>query len=151
MNGRRKLLTYMSFAVGIALVAGIIFLKAKRVSWDMESEKTFIGALHNSLWYLDLAKLEWAEANNKSEQHIPTLKDLQPYLGTNTGRIERFMALGITYKLTPNQDENRQSDVAMLTRDLRFRSGICRFYPAGMQYSLRHKWVSPQRKQEPVN
>ena len=134
---------YLNLAVAIALGAGILLLSSRPGPWALDSEKTFIAGLHNSLYYLELAKLQWAEEKNKSELDIPTLEDLTPYLGNNRDRLQRFMALGITYKITST--EERQSDVAMLTRDLRFRRGYYLLYTAGTKYCIHTGWAHPPR------
>jgi hypothetical protein len=78
---------------------------------------------------------------HKSELDTPTLQDLMPYLGNNRERIERFMALGINYKVTSMAEP--QSDIATLTRDLRFRKGYCLFYSAGTTYCIHTGWPHP--------
>jgi hypothetical protein len=110
----------------------------------LASEKTFDAALHNSLYYLDQAKWKWAEEKQKSEQDIPTMADLDPYLGEWTNSIKRFETLGIKYKITPRSEMEPQSDVAILTRDVSFHAGICRFYPAGTRYCINTGWTSPE-------
>jgi hypothetical protein len=37
-----------------------------------------------------------------------------------------------------------QSDIATFTRDLYFRRGFCRFYPAGTRHGLQTGWVVPE-------
>jgi hypothetical protein len=66
---------------------------------------------------------------------------LTPYLGDWSNRIQRLTALGIDYKLTPFSESEPQSDIATLTRDLRFRAGICLFYRAGTQCCLHTGWA----------
>jgi hypothetical protein len=101
-----------------------------------------MAGLHNSLYYLDRAKEQWANEKHKSEVDTPSLPDLMPYLGHWKDTIARFTALGITYRITSMAET--QSDVATLTRDLRFRSGICHFYPAGTSYGLLAGWTHPR-------
>jgi hypothetical protein len=69
------------------------------------------------------------------------MEELAPYLGEWTNRIARLMTLGITYRITSLEEP--QSDVATLTRDLRFRSGYCRLYSAGTRYCLHTGWAHP--------
>ncbi len=130
-------LAFLNLAVAIALLAGIIVFHLGQGTL-LVSEKTFIAGLHNSLGYLDLAKEKWATEKNKSEQDIPTLEDLMPYMKDNRRRIERFMALGINYKITSTEES--QLDVATLTRDLRFRRGYCLLYRAGSKFNIRTGW-----------
>jgi hypothetical protein len=133
----------LAVAVALLLLAVILFLSPGVGPGALDSEKTFLAGLWNSLYYLDQAKSQWAEEKHKSERDVPTMAELTPYLGRWTNRIERFIALGITYRITPISDTESQSDIATLTRDLRFRSGICRFYPAGTHISLRAGWAHP--------
>jgi hypothetical protein len=140
---------YLAAALALLLLAAALFLSSGRglgVSGRkaevLNREMEFVGGLHNSLYYLDRAKWGWLEEKNKSEQDVPTMEDLAPYLGEWTNHIARFMALGITYRIT-SLDEP-QSDVATLTRDLRFRRGIGRFYRAGTSYCIRTRWAHPR-------
>jgi hypothetical protein len=71
------------------------------------------------------------------------MEDLAPYLGDWTNHIARFVALGVIYKITPTSEEEPQSDVATLTRDLRFQIGFCRYYREGTSFSLHGGHVSP--------
>ena len=103
----------------------------------------FVGGLHNSLYYLDQAKWKWMEEKHKSEHDVPTMEDLAPYLGEWTNHIARFIALGVSYKISPISEMEPQSDTATLTHDLRFRIGFCRFYRAGTSYCLHTGWVYP--------
>jgi hypothetical protein len=137
---------YATLAVALLLflLAAIVFRSAGAGSVVLDSEKVFMAGLHNSLGDLDVAKQQWVEEKNKSENDIPTMTDLTPYLGDRTNRIERFIAMGINYQITAIFDPEPQSDIATLTRDVRFRRGICRFYPAGTRYSLRHGWARPK-------
>lgn len=72
------------------------------------------------------------------------MEDLTPYLGDWTNHIKRFITLGIDYKITPVSEMEPQSDVATLTRDLRFQRGFCRFYPAGTRYCIHTGWAGPE-------
>jgi hypothetical protein len=102
-----------------------------------------MAGLHNSLYYLNQAKQKWAEEKNTSEQETPALSDLMPYLEKKWKiTIERFTTLGVSYDITSMAE--RQSDVATFTRDLRFRRGFCRYYPAGTSYCLRSGWFHPR-------
>ncbi len=140
---------YLAAALALLLLAAALFLSSGRglgVSGRkaevLDREMEFVGGLHNGLYYLDRAKWEWLEERNKSEQDVPTMEDLAPYLGEWTNHIARFMALGITYRIASLEEP--QSDVATLTRDLRFRKGVCRFYAAGTSYGLHTRWTHPR-------
>jgi hypothetical protein len=139
---RRAGSVYLKLGLALLLLAVIAFLSPAFVPGTLNSEKVFMARLHNSLYYLDQAKWEWLEKMNKSEQDIPTMEELTPYLGEWTNRIARLITLGITYRIT--SFEERQSDVATLTRDLRFRSGYCRLYRAGTRYCLHTGWAHPK-------
>jgi len=132
---------YLSLAVALTLLAGIDRLSSGPGPWALDREKGFIGGLHNSLSLLDQAKQQWAADKNKSELDVPTLDDLKPYLGDKRDGIQRFITLGIKFKITSTVET--QSDVATLTRDLRFRRGYCLFYPAGTRYCMQTGWVYP--------
>lgn len=128
--------------IGLLLLVAAFFISL-RPHRALVSEKVFISRLHNSLYYLDQAKEKWAQEKHKSEGDVPSMADLTPYLGDWTNHIEQFTALGITYKITPISEEEPQSDIATLTRDLCFRSGICRFYPADTRYCIHTGWTNP--------
>ncbi|MBI5387165.1 MAG: hypothetical protein HZA90_21055 [Verrucomicrobia bacterium] len=130
----------LALALSLLLLAGILFLVAQGPG-ALDSEKVFMAELHNSLYNIDLAKFKWVEEKHKSEQAVPTMEDLAPYLGDWTNRIQRLITLGINYRITPISEMEPQSDIATLTRDLRFRAGICVFYRAGTQYSLHNGWA----------
>lgn len=135
---------FVNLAVGIILLllaVTLIVLSAYGPS-VLDREKGFMTALGNSLYYLDIAKQKWADEKHKSERDIPTMEDLTPYLGDWTNTIKRFVALGINYKITSTEEP--QTDIATLTRDLRFRSGICRYYYAGTSYGLQKGWTFPK-------
>ena len=134
---------YFTLALASVLLAVLVFLPSGAGPWALDSEKAFNAGLHNSFYYLDLAKRQWAKKKNKSEQDVPTMAELTPYLEDWTNRIERFISLGIAYKITPISEMENQSDVATLTRDLSFRRGICRFYPAGTRYCIHTGWSHP--------
>lgn len=132
----------LTIALTLLCLAVILFLSWALGLGALDSEKRFIAGLYNSLYHLDLAKQHWAEEKKKSELETPTLPDLMPYLGTWKNAIERFKAYGINYTITSMAEP--QSDVATLTRDLRFRSGICHFYSASTSYCLQTGWAHPQ-------
>lgn len=132
---------YLIFGIALLLLAAITFLSPAFVPRTLTSEKVFMARLHNSLYYLDRAKWEWSEKMKKSEQDIPTMEELAPYLGEWTNRIAKLITLGITCRITSLEEP--QSDVATLTRDLRFRSGYCRLYRAGTRYCLHTGWAHP--------
>jgi hypothetical protein len=138
---------YIGVAVAFSflLLAVIVFLPSGAGSGALDSEKVFIAEIWNSLYYLDQAKWKWAEEKDKSEGDVPAMEDLMPYLGDRTNRINRLVRLGINFKITPISDMEHQSEMATLTRDLRFRGGICRFYPAGSRYGFRTGWDFPKR------
>ena len=60
-----------------------------------------VGGLHNSLYHLDQAKWKWMEEKHKTDHDVPTMEDLAPYLGEWTNHIARFIALGVSYKISP--------------------------------------------------
>jgi hypothetical protein len=134
---------YLVAGIVLLLLAVIFFLPLRIGRGPLDSEKVFMVGLHNSLYYLDRAKWKWVEEKHKTEHDVPTMEDLAPYLGDWTNHIARFVALGITYKITPISEMEPQSDVATLTRDLQFRAGICRLYRTGTSYCLHTGWVSP--------
>jgi len=134
---------YLVVGIVLLLLAVIFFLPPGIGPGALDSEKVFMVGLHNSLYYMDQAKWKWMEEKHKTEHDVPTMEDLAPYLGDWTNHIARFVGLGITYKITPISEMEPQSDVATLTRDLRFRAGICRLYRAGTSYCLHTGWYSP--------
>jgi hypothetical protein len=138
---RRAGSIYLKLGLALLLLAAITFLSPAFVTGILGSEKVFIAGLHNSLYYLDRAKSQWLEEKNKLEPDVPTMEELAPYLGEWTNHIARFITLGITYRITSMEEP--QSDVATLTRDLRFRSGYCRLYRAGTRYCLHTGWAHP--------
>jgi len=133
------------FVAGLALLllAVFVFLPSGAGPGALPREMGFWGGLHNSLYNLDLAKMKWLEEKHKTEGDLPTMEDLAPYLGEWTNHIARFVALGVTYKITPISEMEPQSDIATLTRDLRFQRGFCRYYRAGTSFSLHGGHVFP--------
>jgi hypothetical protein len=125
----------------LLLLALILFLAPGIEVFD--SETTFMTGLHNSLYHLGRAKQQWVEEKHRSEGDVPTMTDLRPYLGKWANHIERLIARGVRYEITPISEMNFQSDIAIFNRDLRFRRGYCRFYPAGTRYCLQTGWVHP--------
>jgi len=134
---------YLVAGVVLLLLAVIVFLPSGAGPGALPREMGFWGGLHNSLWNLDLAKMKWMEEKHKTEGDLPTMDDLAPYLGEWTNHIAQFVAWGVTYKITPISEMESQSDVATLTRDLRFQRGFCRYYRAGTSYSLHGGEVFP--------
>jgi hypothetical protein len=131
---------YVMVTAALLLLAVIIFLLPGVGPVALDSEKVFMAELHNSLYYLDRAKWQWAEEKHKSERGVPTMRDLAPYLGDWTNRIERLVTLGIHYEITPISETETQSDIATLTRDLQFRQGAP-VYRAGTRYCIRTRWA----------
>jgi hypothetical protein len=118
------------------LLAVFIILPSGAGPGALEREMGFWGGLQNSLTYIDLAKTKWMDERHKADGDVPTMEELAPYLGEWTNRIARFVSLGVTYKLTPVSETHPQSDVATLTRNLRFQRGFCRYYRAGTRFSI---------------
>ena len=132
-------------AVILLLLALILFLAPGIEVSD--SETTFMTGLYTSLGHLDRAKWQWMKEKEKSEEDVPTMADLRPYLGDKTNLIERLSALGINYEITAVSQQISPSDIAIFTRDLRFRRGFCRFYPAGTRYGgPRGGWTHPDSR-----
>jgi hypothetical protein len=134
----------LTITLGLLLLGVILVQPPKLGPGVLDAESNFYPALHNSLYYLDQAKWKWMEEKHKTEHDVPTMEDLAPYLGDWTNHIARFVTLGITYKITPISELDSQSDIAALTRDLRFQRGFCRFYPAGTSYCIHTGWTFPQ-------
>ena len=134
---------YLVAALALLLLAVIVLLPSGAGPGALPREMGFWGGLHNSLWNLDLAKMKWMEEKHKTEGDLPTMEDLAPYLGEWTNHIAQFVAWGVTYKITPISEMESQSDVATLTRDVRFQIGFCRYYRAGTSYSLHGGYVFP--------
>jgi hypothetical protein len=139
---RKVVYVNRAISVALLLLVMVFFLSEGVAPHALDSEKRFMAGLHNSLYYLDRAKQEWAKKGNKSEQDTPSLPDLMPYIGGWKSTIERFTTLGVKYGITSMAEP--QSDVVMLTRDLRFRRGFCRYYPAGTSYGLKRGWGHPK-------
>jgi hypothetical protein len=134
---------YLTVAFILTFLAVFVFLPSGAGPGALPREMGFVGGLHNSLWNLDNAKWKWMEEKHKSEGDVPTMKDLAPYLGEWTNHIARFIALGVSYKISPISEMEPQSDIATLTRDVSFQVGFRRFYRAGTSYCLHTGWVSP--------
>jgi hypothetical protein len=134
---------YLVAGVVLLLLAVIVFLPSGAGPGALPREMGFWGGLHNSLWNLDLAKMKWMEEKHKTEGDLPRMDDLSPYLGEWTNHIAQFIAWGVTYKITPISEMESQSDVATLTRDVRFQVGFSRYYRAGTSYSLHGGYVFP--------
>ncbi len=135
---------YLGVALALVLLSMFVLMPSGAGSGALPREMAFTGGLHNSLYYLDQAKLKWAEEKHKPDGDIPTMEDLAPYLGDWTNSIQHFIACGIEYKITPISEMEAQSDVATFTRDVRFQIGFCRFYRAGTRYCIHTGWVFPQ-------
>ena len=135
---------YLIVALALMALAVFVLLPMGAGPGALPREMAFTGGLHNSLYYLDQAKEKWAEEKHKSEGDTPTMGDLAPYLGDWTNSINRFVAWGVKYKITPISEMEPQSDVATLTHDVSFKIGFCRFYRAGTSYCLHRGWVIPR-------
>jgi hypothetical protein len=140
-------LVFVNLVILLIIVGGILLVESGPEPW-LDSEKVFMGRLHNSLYYLDQAKYQWAAEKNKSENAVPTFEDLAPYLGEWKNTIEKLKALGIEYKITST--ETNQSDVATLTRGIRFRAAICPYYRAGTTLCLHTGWEIPPPSTSPI-
>ena len=127
---------HLVVAIALLLLGVFIFLPSGAGPGALPREMGFRGGLQNSLYHLDEAKWKWMEEKHKAEGDVPTMQDLAPYLGEWTNHIARFVALGVTYKITPIAEMKPQSDVATLTRVLRFQRGFCRYYRAGTSFSM---------------
>jgi len=140
-------LVFVNLVILLVIVGGILLVESGPEPW-LDSEKVFMARLHNSLYYLDQAKYQWATEKNKSENAVPTFEDLAPYLGEWKNTIEKLQALGIEYKITST--ETNQSDVATLTRGIRFRAAICPYYRAGTTLCIHTGWKSPPPSTSPI-
>ena len=140
-------LAFVNLVILLIILGGILFVESGPEPW-LNSEKVFMARLHNSLWNLDRAKYQWATEKNKPEDAIPTFGDLAPYLGEWTNTIEKLESLGVEYKITST--ETNQSDVATLTRGIRFRAAICPYYLAGTTLCLQTGWNSPPPGTSPI-
>ena len=136
----------LAVSLGLGSLALIFLVTSRMDTKAQDREMGFVGALHNSLYYLDQAKWKWAEENHIAEQNIPTMVDLAPYLGKWTNTITRLESLGVNYTITPFSDAEPQSDIATFTREVYFHVGFCRYYPAGCRYCLHTGWTSPELK-----
>jgi hypothetical protein len=133
----------LTVALGLLLLAVIVFLPSGAGPGALDSEVSFITAIRNSLGHLDAAKSQWAEEKHRPERDVPTMDDLAPYLGQWTNSVKRLVALGVEYKITAISEMEPQSDTAMLTRNIHFRRGFCRFYPAGTRYGPQGRFYAP--------
>jgi hypothetical protein len=140
-------LVFVNLVTLLIVFVGILFVESGPEPW-LDSEKVFMAQLHNSLWNLDRAKYQWETEKNKPENAIPTFDDLEPYLGEWKNTIEKLKALGVEYKITST--ETNQSDVATLTRGIRFRAAICPYYRAGTTLCLQTGWKSPPASTSPI-
>ena len=146
-NFPKSKLAFVNLAIFLIILGGILLVESGPEPW-LDSEKVFMARLHNSLYELDRAKYEWATEKNKPEDAIPTFDDLAPYLGKWKDTIEKLKTLGIEYKITST--ETNQSDVATLTRGIRFRAAICPFYRAGTTLCIHTGWKSPPPSTSPL-
>jgi hypothetical protein len=140
-------LVVVNFVILLIILGGILLVESGPEPW-LDSEKVFMSRLHNSLFYLDQAKQQWATDKNKSENAVPTFADLAPYLGEWKNEIEQLQSLGIEYKLTST--ETNQSDVATLTRGIRFRAAFCPYYRAGTTLCLQTGWKNQPPSTSPI-
>ncbi len=140
-------LVFANLVVLLIILGGIVLVESGPEPW-LDSETVFTARLHNSLWNLDRAKCQWATEKNKPEDAIPTFDDLAPYLGEWKNTIEKLKALGVKYKITST--ETNQSDVATLTRGIRFRAAFCPYYRAGTTLCLHTGWKSPSPSTSPM-
>ena len=127
---------YLVVALALLLLAMFIFLPWGAGPGALPREMGFWVPLQDSLIHLDQAKWKWMEEKHKTDGDTPTMEDLAPYLGDWTNSIKHLVALGMEYKITAISEEKPQSDVATLTRDLRFQRGFCRYYRAGTKFSI---------------
>lgn len=140
-------LVLVNLAFLLLILGGILLVESGSEPW-LGSEKVFDAGLHNSLYYLDQAKSQWAADKNKPETAVPTFEDLAPFLGDKKDGIEKFKTLGIDYKITST--ETNQSDIATLTKGIRFRAAICAYYQAGTTLCIRSGWKSPPLSVSPT-
>jgi hypothetical protein len=140
-------LVFANLVIFLIILGGILLVESGPEPC-LDSEKVFMARLQNSLWNLDRAKYQWATEKNKPEDAIPTFDDLAPYLGEWKNTIEKLKALGVEYKITST--ETNQSDVATLTRGIRFRAAICPYYRAGTTLSIHTGWKSPPPSTSPI-
>lgn len=146
-NFPKSKLVFVNLAILLIIFGGIRLVESGPEPW-LASENVFTAQLDNSLWNLDRAKHEWAAEKNKAEDAVPTFEELAPYLGEDKKAIEKFQALGIEYKITST--ETNQSDVATLTRGIRFRAAFCPYYRAGTTVCLHTGWKNPPTSTSPI-
>jgi hypothetical protein len=123
-------------ALALLLLAMFILFPSGAGPGALPREMGFWVPLQSSLSHLDQAKWKWMEEKHKTDGDTPTMEDLAPYLGDWTNSIKQLVALGVEYRITPLSEEKHQSDVATLSRDLRFQRGFCRYYRAGTKFSI---------------
>ena len=141
-------LAFANLVILLIIIGGILLVESGPEPW-LDSEKRFMARLHSSLGSLDRAKHQWAEEKNKPEDAVPTFDDLAPYLGEAKANIEKLKGLGVEYKITST--EENQSDVATLTRGIRFRSAFCAYYRAGTTLCIHTGWKSPPPGTSPIS
>ena len=144
---RNNKLLFANLVSLLVILGGILLVDSGPEPW-LDSEKVFMTRLHNSLYYIDRAKYDWATKTNKPENAVPTLDDLAPYLGEWRSNIEKLKEIGVEYKITST--ETNQSDIATLTRGIRFRAAICPYYRVGTTLCLHTGWQSPPTGNSPV-
>lgn len=140
-------LLFGNIVILLIILGGILLVESGPEPW-LDREMPFDARLRNSLGDLDRAKNQWAAEKNKSEDAVPTSDDLAPYLGETKNRIEQLKALGVEYKISSS--ETNQSDVAILTKGIRFRTGFCTYYRAGTTVCLQTGWKSPPPSTSPI-
>jgi hypothetical protein len=134
---------YLVVTLALLLLAVFILLPSGAGPGALDREMGFWGGLEKSLYHIDEAKTKWMDEKHKADGDVATMEELAPYLGEWTNHIARFVALGVTYKITPVSEMQPQSDVATLTRDLRFKRGFCRYYCAGTKFSIQGDRFDP--------
>jgi hypothetical protein len=67
---------YFAAALSFVVLALLVLLPSGAGPGALDREMAFTGGLHNSLYYLDLAKQKWAEEKRKSDGDVPTIADL---------------------------------------------------------------------------
>ena len=144
---QKSKLAFVNLVILLIILGGILLVESGPEPW-LDSEKVFMARLYNSLENLDRAKYQWATEKNKPEAAIPTFDDLTPYLGEWKNTIEKLKALGVEYKITST--ETNQSDVATLTRGIRFRAAICPYYRAGTTLCIHTGWSSLPPSTSPI-
>lgn len=139
---------YLVIAFALLLLALLMFSPLGAGPGALPRENGFWLPLQNSLYHLDQAKWKWMEEKHKTDGETPTMEDLAPYLGDWTNSIKHLGTLGVEYQITPLSEMKPQSDIATLTRDLRFQRGFCRYYRAGTKFSIQgdRSWPSDDAK-----